>query len=101
MKKAIAIILQFFLFLIIFGAFSLFPPFDVEHILGTTPAGTRIFIVDGLLLAFAVYVLILLIELLTKRLRGSLNDPCIHSGCGSGPYYEVRLPHPFRILRNH
>jgi hypothetical protein len=71
MKKAIAIILQFFLFLIIFGAFSLFPPFDVEHILGTTPAGTRIFIVDGLLLAFAVYVLILLIELLTKRLRVS------------------------------
>ena len=69
MKKAIAIILQFFLFLIVFGAFSLFPPFHVEHVLGTTPAGTRIFIADGLLLAFAACALILLIELLTKRLR--------------------------------
>jgi hypothetical protein len=69
MKKAISIILQFFFFLIIFGVFSLFPPFHIEHVLGSTAAGTRIFIVDGLLLAFAAYALILLIELLTKRLR--------------------------------
>jgi hypothetical protein len=71
MKKAITTILQFFLFLIVFGAFSLFPPFHIEHVLGTTPTGTRVFIADGLLLAFALYLLIVLIEFLMKRLRVS------------------------------
>jgi len=71
MKKAIIIILQFFLFLIVFGAFSLFPPFHIEHVLSTTPTGTRIFIADGLLIAFVVYLLAVLIELLMKRLRVS------------------------------
>ncbi|MGF7181936.1 hypothetical protein [Tunturiibacter psychrotolerans] len=71
MKKAIITILQFFLFLIVFGAFSLFPPFHIEHVLSTTPTGTRIFIADGLLIAFVVYLLIVLIELLMKRLRVS------------------------------
>ena len=71
MKKAITTILQFFLFLIVFGAFSLFPPFHIEHVLGTTPTGTRIFIADGLLIALVVYLLIVLIELLMKRLRVS------------------------------
>ena len=32
MRKAIITILQFFLFLIVFGAFSLFPPFHIEHV---------------------------------------------------------------------
>jgi len=71
MKKAIITILQFFLFLIVFGAFSLFPPFHIEHVLSTTPTGTRIFIADGLLIAFVVYLLMVLIELLMKRLRVS------------------------------
>jgi len=71
MKKAITTILQFLLFLIVFGAFSLFPPFHIAHVLSTTPTGTRIFIADGLLLALAVYLLIVLIELLMKRLRVS------------------------------
>jgi hypothetical protein len=71
MRKAIITILQFFLFLIVFGAFSLFPPFRIEHVLSTTPTGTRIFIADGLLIALVVYLLIVLIELLMKRLRVS------------------------------
>ncbi|WP_158941698.1 hypothetical protein [Granulicella sp. S190] len=69
MKKAVTTLLQFFLFLIVFGAFSLFPPFHIQHVLSSTPAGTRIFVADGLLLAFAVYLLIVLIEVLMKRLR--------------------------------
>ena len=71
MRKAIITILQFFLFLIVFGAFSLFPPFHIEHVLSTTPTGTRIFIADGLLIAFVVSLLSVLIELLMKRLRVS------------------------------
>ena len=71
MKKAITTILQLLLFLFVFGAFSLFPQFHIEHVLGATPAGTRIFIADGLLLALALYLFIVLIEFLRKRLRTS------------------------------
>jgi hypothetical protein len=71
MKKAIITILQFFLFLIVFGAFSLFPPFHIEHVLNTSSTGTRVFIVDGLLIALVVYLVVVLIELLMKRLKVS------------------------------
>jgi hypothetical protein len=69
MKKAVLTILQFFLFLIVFGVGSLFPPFHFEHVLIATPGVTRIFVADGLLLMFALYVLIVLVEVMRKRLR--------------------------------
>jgi uncharacterized membrane protein AbrB (regulator of aidB expression) len=72
MKKAVATILQFFLFLIVFFVGSLFPlpaPFHHERIISTTPAATRIFIGDGLHLMLALYIVIVLIEAVTKRLR--------------------------------
>ena len=47
-------ILQLILFLIVFFAGSLFPPFHIEHVLSTSPAGTRIFVADGLLLMLAL-----------------------------------------------
>ncbi|HTC75212.1 MAG TPA: hypothetical protein VK684_06525 [Edaphobacter sp.] len=69
MKKVILTILQLLLFLIVFGAGSLFPPFHFEHVLIATPGVTRIFVADGLLLMFALYVLIVLVEVMRKRLR--------------------------------
>ena len=69
MKNAVLTILQFFLFLIVFGAGSLFPPFHFEHVLIATPGVIRVFVADGLLLMFALYVLIVLVEVLRKRLR--------------------------------
>jgi hypothetical protein len=72
MKKALATIFQFFLFLIIFFVGSIFPlpaPFHHEHVVSSTPAATRIFIGDGLHLMLALFVLILLIEAATKRFR--------------------------------
>jgi hypothetical protein len=72
MKKAVLAILQFFLFLIVFGAGSLFPPLHFEHVLIATPGVTRIFVADGLLLMFALYVLIVLVEVIRKRLRSSV-----------------------------
>jgi len=69
MKKAIATILQFILFLIVFGAGSLFPPFHIEHVLIATPDTNRIFVADGLLLMLALYVLIVVVQVLRKRLR--------------------------------
>ena len=71
MKKVILTILQFFLFLIVFGVGSLFPPFHFEHVLIATPGVTRIFVADGLLLMFALYVLIILVEVMRKRLRSA------------------------------
>jgi hypothetical protein len=71
MKIAIATIFQFILFLIVFGAGSLFPPFHFEHILIAMPGSVRIFVADGLLLMFALYILILVVEILRKRLRTS------------------------------
>ncbi|HWW96546.1 MAG TPA: hypothetical protein VNY74_02575 [Edaphobacter sp.] len=69
MKKAVLAILQFVLFFIVFGVGSLFPPFHFEHILIATPGVTRIFVADGLLLMFALYLLILLVEVMRKRVR--------------------------------
>jgi hypothetical protein len=71
MKKAVVTILQLLLFLFVFFIGSFFPPFHYEHVLIATPGFTRIFIADGLLLMFALYVLIVLVEVLRKRLRTS------------------------------
>jgi uncharacterized membrane protein YbhN (UPF0104 family) len=71
MKKVIPTILQFVLFLLVFGAGSFFPPFHFEHVLIATPGLTRIFVADGLLLMFALYILIVLVEIIRKRLRTS------------------------------
>ena len=71
MKKVILTIFQFVLFLLVFGAGSFFPPFHFEHVLIVTPGFTRIFVADGLLLMFSFYVLIVLVEVMRKRLRTS------------------------------
>ena len=72
MKNVIVTILKFGLFLFVFFVGSFFPPFHFEHILIATPGFTRIFIADGLLLMFALYILIVVIEVLRKRLRASV-----------------------------
>lgn len=69
MKNVVFTILQLILFLIVFFVGSIFPPFHFEHVLIATPGTTRIFIADGLLLTLALYVLIVIIEVLRKRLR--------------------------------
>jgi hypothetical protein len=72
MKKILATVLQFFLFLIVFFVGSIFPlpsPFHHERILSSTPVVTRIFVGDGLHLMLALFIVIVLIEALTKRLR--------------------------------
>jgi hypothetical protein len=71
MKKIIPTILKFVVFLIVFLIGSLFPPFHFEHVLIATPGVTRVFVADGLLLMFALYILIILVEVMRKRLRTS------------------------------
>ncbi len=68
MKKAIFATLQFLLFLLVFLAGSFVPPFHLEHVLLATPGMTRIFIADGFVLMVALFFLILLVQILRKRI---------------------------------
>ena len=69
MKNVVLTILQLILFLMVFFVGSLFPPFHFEHVLIATPGTTRIFVADGLVLALVLFVLIVILEAVRKRLR--------------------------------
>jgi hypothetical protein len=69
MKSIVFTILQLILLLIVFFVGSIFPPFHFERVLIATPGTTRIFVADGLLLAFVLYILIVILEVARKRLR--------------------------------
>ena len=70
MKKFLSIFLQFFLFLLTFAIGSFAHPFNLHWGLTvTTPTVTRYFVPDGLLLMVILFILILIMEALMKRLR--------------------------------
>jgi hypothetical protein len=71
MKNVLFALLKFILFLLVFAAGSFFPPFHIERVLGVTPDGTRLFIWDGVLLMTLLFLVILLIESLRKRVATS------------------------------
>jgi hypothetical protein len=71
-KKVIFALLQFVLFLVAFFAGSLLPVFQLLPSNSMTYAnGTRAFEWDGVFLMLALFVLILLIEALRKRIRSA------------------------------
>lgn len=72
MKNFFFLCLQFVVFMIAFAAGSFFPPFNIRHVLTATPSYTHVFIADGLVLAIALYVLIIIYQALTKRLRRAI-----------------------------
>jgi len=67
MKNVFVALLQFVLFLAVFTAFSFFPVLNIQHVIGPTPDGTRVFIWDGLLLSALLYLVILGIEASRRR----------------------------------
>jgi len=70
MKKFLSTFLQFFLFLLTFAIGSFAHPFNLRWgLTATTPMVTRYFVPDGLLLMIILFVLILIMETLMKRLR--------------------------------
>lgn len=71
MKRAIWVVLQLLLFLFIFLVGSLLPGARMLPMFSVGAGPGRIFVLDGLLLMFAVYLLILLIEAARHRIRGS------------------------------
>jgi hypothetical protein len=68
MKKLLSTVLQFVMFLLVYAIGSLFPPFHVQRILIASPSSTRIFILDGILITLALYIVIVLGETVMKRL---------------------------------
>jgi hypothetical protein len=71
MRNVFVTILQFVLFIAVFAAFSFVPPLHLQHVVGTTSEGTRVFILDGLLISALLFVLILGIEAARRRIRTS------------------------------
>jgi hypothetical protein len=67
--KIILAILQFLLFFIAFAVGSFMTPFKIVHVIAFSPRGSRIFYWDGIIVMLIVYVVILLIEAMRKRLR--------------------------------
>jgi hypothetical protein len=69
MKKAIAVLLQFLLFLLVFAVGSfIVHPFHVQTALASADGHSRVFLWDGALLMVLVYLLILLLEAARRRL---------------------------------
>ena len=72
MKRTLSIIGQFLLFFIVDAVGSLFyHPFGIETKLPATDLAPRSFQWDGLILMVLVYLLIIVIEALRKRLRSA------------------------------
>jgi len=68
MKKALLVIAQFMLFFVTFAAGSFLAPFHLRQLLSENAEGTRAFVWDGVVLMAGLFVLILLIEAVRKRL---------------------------------
>jgi hypothetical protein len=77
MKSVLSIILQFILYLVIFGVGSLLPAFGILPTWSISTGPGRVFVYDGLILTFVVYVLILLIAAARKRIALSLPNASI------------------------
>ena len=69
MKTILLTSVQFVLFFVAFAAGSFLPPFHLRQVLSVTTEGTRAFYWDGVVMMLALFVLILLIEAVRKRLR--------------------------------
>ena len=68
--KAVLVVLQTLLFLMLFGAGSFLPIFTSLPAWQVQTSPHRIFVLDGLFLAAAVYLIILLAQAARKRPRG-------------------------------
>ena len=70
MVRAVLVVLQTLLFLLLFGIGSFLPVFTPMPLWQVQTAPHRFFVLNGLLLMVAVYLLVLVVEAARKRLRG-------------------------------
>jgi hypothetical protein len=69
MKRVLSVVLQFILYIVIFGVGSLLPAFNILPTLSISIGPGRVFVYDGLLLMLVAYILILLIAAVRKRIH--------------------------------
>jgi uncharacterized membrane protein YozB (DUF420 family) len=69
MKNLLFAFIQFVIFFVIFGLFSLSLHPHIQSVVRTTPGGPRVFVWDGLLLSLALAVVILAMEAVRGRIR--------------------------------
>ncbi len=70
MVKAVLVVVQTLLFLLVFGLGSFLPIFTSMPMWQVQTGPHRFFVLNGLFLLLAVYLVILLIEAARKRMRG-------------------------------
>jgi xanthine/uracil permease len=68
MKKALATFAQLLLFLALFAVGSFLHPFNLHWAAAASAGTTRYFVPDGLLLALGVFLAIVLVQALRKRM---------------------------------
>ena len=71
MKRVISVVLQTILLLAVFGIGSFLPAFNMLPMWKMGAGATHDFVLDGLVLMIVLYLIILAIEALQKRLRNS------------------------------
>ncbi len=71
MMKVVLVVLQTLLFLLLFGGGSFLPVFTSLPSWQVQTGGHSVFVLDGLLMALAVYLLILGLEAARKRLNSA------------------------------
>jgi hypothetical protein len=71
MKRVLSVVLQFILFLAVFFAGWVLAGFNILPTLSISVGAGRVFVYDGVLLMFALYVLILLIAAARKRIHSA------------------------------
>jgi hypothetical protein len=70
MKTTLAVLVQFVLFLVVDAVGSIFyHPFHIQTALPGTPLAPRSFVWDGLMLMALLWLLLLIVDALRKRLR--------------------------------
>jgi hypothetical protein len=70
-KNALLTFVKFLLFLAVFFWGSIKTPFNLVHVLAITRDGTHAFYWDGVVLMTILFVAILIVEAIRKRLRNS------------------------------
>jgi hypothetical protein len=71
MKAALLTIVKFLLFMAVFFWGSIKAPFGMIHVLAVTRDGTHAYYWDGVILMAILFVVILLVEAMRKRIRTS------------------------------
>jgi len=77
MKSVLSIVLQFILYIVVFGVGSLLPAFNILPTWSLSTGPGRVFVYDGLLLTLVVYILILVIGAARRRIAIALPNATI------------------------